>query len=274
MRFLRLGGYRLTEMADSWGALHAERGVGDSGSRRAIINEHAKQLLLAEVFATHGIKYVVDVGAHAGSFAFMVRRAGFTGPIASFEPLPDLHGLLAERASRDPRWTIYPFAVGSREEARELYVARDRVFSSLHERNALSEQQFGISSSVERITMVPVKRLDGVLQSVLQGMQVPDGSVLLKSDTQGNDLDVLESASGILHYIGGIMVEIAVRPIYEGVASIADTLQRYSAMGFSPVDFYPVTQNAALGTIEFDCILLRTESAGAGLQSDAAPPCG
>ena len=52
--------------------------------------------------------------------------------------------------------------------------------------------------------------------------------VYLKLDTQGTDLDVVEGASGALEAVDALQSEVAVRPIYEGVPELAQSLARNS----------------------------------------------
>src|SRR3954466_3169942 len=63
---------------------------------------------VAALLDLHGINCVLDVGAHRGQFALLLRDAGTRGHVACFEPVPEAFAQLQRAASKDPAWTAYP----------------------------------------------------------------------------------------------------------------------------------------------------------------------
>ena len=53
--------------------------------------------------------------------------------------------------------------------------------------------------------------------------------MLLKTDTQGWDLEVIEGAAGCLERVVALQVELSVRPIYEGSPGWLEVLARLRA---------------------------------------------
>jgi hypothetical protein len=100
---------------------------------------------------------------------------------------------------------------------------------------------------------VPVRRLDHVVEELNLG---PRG-VFLKMDTQGWDLEVIRGAEACLPRIAALQSEMSVVPIYEGMPSYLDMLRELHGRGFEPAAMFPVSRQADLRLIEFDCVLVR-----------------
>ena len=92
----------------------------------------------------------------------MLRRNGYTGRIASFEPVSDSFQRLADHSAGDPGWEPFRMALGSEDGSAEINVSEQRVFSSFRERSRYSTDEIGESAAVVRTETVPVQRLDGI----------------------------------------------------------------------------------------------------------------
>jgi hypothetical protein len=114
-----------------------------------------------------------------------------------------------------------------------------------------------VAEAADRIRHEPVdvRRLDGVLAA--HAAPDSDGRALLKIDTQGFDLDVLEGASGILDGIAAIQVEVSLQPIYDGTAGSHETLEALTDRGFGLSGVFPVSADGDLRLIEVDCVAVR-----------------
>ncbi len=81
--------------------------------------------------------------------------------------------------------------------------------------------------------------------------------ILLKTDTQGFDLRVLEGAAGCLDKITGILAELSVIPIYEQSPPIHEALQAYKKAGFDMVDLSLVNRTVDGRVLELDGLFIR-----------------
>ena len=104
-------------------------------------------------------------------------------------------------------------------------------------------------SAVAHDETVPVRRLDAVVE--------PRGRMLLKTDTQGWDLEGIAGASGILDAVAALQVELAVRPLCEGATVWLDAIAVLADLGFRPVSLTSVGRDDELGLLELDCLLVR-----------------
>src|SRR5207249_3929494 len=66
-------------------------------------------LRTAEVLRQHNVDTVLDVGANDGGYGSELMRAGYSGRLISFEPLPAVRAQLLLRARAWPgRWVVAP----------------------------------------------------------------------------------------------------------------------------------------------------------------------
>jgi len=200
----------------------------------------------------HRVTVVLDVGANEGQFAAKVRRLGFAGRIVSFEPDPRVYALLVERHRHDPNWRSYPIALGDTDTEATLHLATNSVLSSF-----LTSLR---TSNVVDHVRVPLRRLDGMLAHILEG--IPSPRILLKTDAQGFDLQVLRGASGCLSQLVGVLAELSVLPIYEQSPPLHEAIRLYQDAGFDLVDLSLVTRTIDGRLLELDGLFVRRPPRG------------
>jgi FkbM family methyltransferase len=208
----------------------------------------AHRALLRAVLERAGVNCVLDVGAHRGGYRDLLRATGYEGEIVSFEPVQALD------TGADPRWRAHRLALGSTSGSAQINVARERNFTSFLEPNAFSVDRFG-GSAVDHTETVEVARLDAIFADVTAHVAEP--RVLLKTDTQGWDLEVIEGAAGVLDRVVALQAELSVRAIYEGSTDWLQTLARLRELGFRPAQLTSVGRDDSLGLLELDCLLVR-----------------
>jgi hypothetical protein len=96
---------------------------------------------------------------------------------------------------------------------------------------------------------------------------ISDPRILLKTDTQGCDLEVIEGARGCVQHVVALQAELSVRPTYEGQPSRLTALAALEREGFTPVHLAPVTRDASTGVVAFDYLGIR----GATVEPSAIP---
>jgi FkbM family methyltransferase len=215
-------------------------------------------LHLDRLFHRLGVNVVLDVGAGGGDFGRLLRRNGYAGRIASFEPVSDSFDRLRQHSAADPRWESWRLALGSQDGPAEINVTQLRVFSSFLQRSSYSAEEHGEASAAVRTETVPVRRLDSIAESAFGDVSGP--RVYLKMDTQGWDLQVLEGASGCLDQVMAFQSEVSVRPNYDGVPSMKQSLERFEQLGFGISGLFPVALDSNLEVEEFDCIAVRRDA--------------
>uniref|UniRef100_Q01XK7 Methyltransferase FkbM family n=1 Tax=Solibacter usitatus (strain Ellin6076) TaxID=234267 RepID=Q01XK7_SOLUE len=147
---------------------------------------------------SHPIHIIFDVGAHLGSTALAFSEAYPKANIYSFEPSPETFKTLLKNCA-GKRIQAFQYAVGSDVETAVLYAKNASYLNSLvPELNAPRPDAYQ--------TSVPVTSLDHFCTS--HEIERID---LLKSDTEGYELEVLKGAKTLLREsrIGAIYVECA-----------------------------------------------------------------
>jgi FkbM family methyltransferase len=212
--------------------------------------------LARELFPAFSINCVLDVGAHRGEYGRFIREIGYTGEIVSFEPTPASFDMLRRVAEGDPRWHVYPWALGSKTESREFH-----VFSELSKFNSLEEpSEFGAARyhlAVTERPVVAVKRLDEVFAEVTQSVPRPVRAYL-KMDTQGHDRHVMAGATGCHAGIPALQSELPARRIYRASPHLGEALSYFEDLGYLPTGFFPVTLEPGTHiAVEWDCVMER-----------------
>lgn len=204
-----------------------------------------------------GVNVVLDVGANRGQFARELRARGYRGRIVSFEPVPRIARVLERRAADDPDWQVRRCALGDVDETLEIHEgAKQGRLSSL-----LPATDFGRSWSegidAHRTVEVPVRRLDGMFDELVEGVAEP--RVYLKLDTQGYDVRAFTGAGDRVRDLVAMQSEVSMLPLYEGMPHYTDQLTTYEAAGFELAGMYPViVDRPTMRVVEFDALLVRS----------------
>jgi FkbM family methyltransferase len=183
---------------------------------------------LFKLLETHKIDTILDVGANDGGYGKMLRQGGYAGAVLSFEPLADAHARLMHAAEGDVAWQVAPrMAIGAESGEIEINIAGNSTSSSILPMQSAHESAAPQSRYVGK-EKVPVKRLDEIEHpSIAQSK-----SLLLKIDTQGYEMPVLEGAVGLLDRVHGIQLELSLVPLYEGQVLYKEMIDWLAAKGF------------------------------------------
>lgn len=161
---------------------------------------------------------VVDGGANAGQFARAAAETWRDARVISFEPLPDVAGVLRRNlGGLGARVRVEQAALGATTGVLPFYRAAYTLGSS-----ALPPGD-GASTRIE----VPVVRLDDALAE--EALARP---VLLKLDLQGYEIEALRGGSATLARVDAVLIEVAFRSNYEGEPLFRDVLRFMEEAGF------------------------------------------
>jgi FkbM family methyltransferase len=197
--------------------------------------------LLDRIFRRAAVACVLDVGAHVGEFGCFLRGRGYRGEIVSFEPVPSSYRSVVGVAAGDTHWRVYPYALGAVDGPRSLSVAHaDNLSSFLKPASAGRARFAGAIDARERLE-VEVRRLESIFADVT-GPTGP-GSLYLKCDTQGLDLEVVEGAGDVLSRFAGVQLELDLEPLYEGSGTFLEGLSRLGERGFRLAGVFPVARD-------------------------------
>jgi FkbM family methyltransferase len=233
---------------------------------RETYGEHIRELLM-----TLDIDLVLDVGAHHGEYASLLRELGYAGRIISFEPVAANFDVIAQHCAHDPSWRAYNLALGSEDADKSINVMSDSFLNSF-----LAPSEFGLQwldrnsdgghrcpMIVKGVDKVTVRRLDGLFDQMLNDAGAHN--VFLKMDTQGWDLEVLRGADACISRIGAVQSEVPLKAIYRGMPSFIEVITECKRLGFEITGMFPVSRDTNnLAIVEFDCVMARRRPNEAG----------
>jgi FkbM family methyltransferase len=223
------------------------------GDERGVFDE-LQRVQLPALFEMYGVNCVLDVGAHEGEYAQRLREGGYRGRIVSFEPVPRAFAELERTAGDDPEWRVEQVALG-RDDSTMTMNAVPGTLSSLREPTEFGARRYKRLRDPDPVE-VQVRRLDGMLDELLAGLEQP--RPYLKLDTQGFDLDVFTGAGDRIEQFVGMQSELPLMQIYEGMPRLPEAIGVYEAAGFDVAAMYPVSRQGKTGRVlEFDCVMVR-----------------
>ena len=228
---------------------------------------------MRQVLHALDINCVLDVGANRGQFGQQIRALGYTGRIVSFEPSPNALPTLNKVAARDESWQVRPVGLSREAGVAQLNLHVAAEFDSLHtarpeyttQESSLHLHDFRkIDTATVTLSTLAVEFPDAIAG-------ISDPRVLLKSDTQGHDLEVLAGAKSLPPEVGAVFMELSAQAIYEEQPSMTRVMDVLFAEGFSPVAFQPVSRSPdKLRVIELDGLFMRPITIGANNPISAA----
>lgn len=261
---LRRLGYDVSALYPGTALVRRRRGPGAPKGERPQwileeqrVFEHLQRTQLPILLDMYGVNCVIDVGAHAGQYGQRLRAGGYRGRIVSFEPTPAGFAELERAASGDQRWSVQRLALG-REDGKTTMNAVPGTLSSILPPTKFGAGRYPKLQQPDEIE-VEVRRLDGMLGEVLDGLKRP--RPFLKLDTQGFDLDVFAGAGDRTRDFVGLQSEVALMEIYKGMPRMPEALAAYEGAGFEIAAMYPVSrQTKTARVLEYDCVMVRAKA--------------
>jgi FkbM family methyltransferase len=214
---------------------------------RLVVQDDLRWTAIADVLRAKQIDCVLDVGANDGGFAAGLRQIGYQGWIVSFEPVASVYNALVRRFAGDRRWQGMQVACGREAGEVRLNVQQNTSLASILE-------------PTEPLTTVgtvvaPVVRLDDVFATIVETTGA--AQVMLKTDTQGFDLEVFAGAQQSLPRIPVLLAEVSVRPLYQGMPHYLEALRTYEQAGYQLMSLTEVALTAVREPVEYDCLMAR-----------------
>ena len=221
------------------------------------VGDWVENRFIGKLLSELEVDCVFDVGANKGQFGQLLRSSGFRGNILSFEPGLVAFTQLQDVAQRDGKWHAFNLALGETEGTLPLHVMRDDVFSSFRMPTQDEDQAFGNENQVETIVEVDIRRIKDLYDDLV--LRFGFARPFLKLDTQGFDLEIIRGAGQRLDHFVGLSSEIAVRRLYVGSPTMAQSIQAISETGFDFVNLLRVHPDRLLNPLEFNSYAVRRD---------------
>jgi len=176
------------------------------------------------------IRYIIDVGANIGQFAMEAHRAFSKAVFLCFEPIPEVASRLeANVLAMKIRAHVERMALSDKVGKALFRVHVDHSTSSSLLETTHHTRDLYPKTARQRSIDVRTSTLDAVMANY-------DTSscheILLKLDTQGNEVKILEGAVNSLSFIDHVMIEVNIDILYKGQASFIEIHKIMSRYGF------------------------------------------
>lgn len=200
------------------------------------------------------VELVVDVGANVGQFALVARHRWPKARIVSFEPLPECAAQLRAVLAGDDRVDCRVLALTDHAGTGTFHVTGAEDSSSLLPVARRQVEEFDTAEA--RTVEVPTARLDDALP---EADLPPAGSpVLIKLDTQGTELAVLQGGEAVLARATHLLVEVSFVELYEGQADAAALTRHLVERGWDLTSVYDVKTSRRTGEpLQADALFTR-----------------
>lgn len=201
----------------------------------------------ANYFKNHS-GVILDVGAYDGKTSIFLSESFPECTVHAFEPNPDAFKILEENTRINRRIIRHKEALSNSEGTCPFYVTHNKVSSSLNKILADSPSASGSLAGqlkVDSIIQIPMVQLDSLGFNKI---------LLLKMDTQGNEVRVIEGGKNTIKNVHFIVTEMSVHKLYENGCSYFETDAKLRELGFEPYDFIVPARKNGVQMTEFDAI--------------------
>ena len=146
--------------------------------------------LLAHLAAYLECNVAVDIGANIGDFSEGLLEAGYT--VFAFEPYQPIYYKLAARFQDREQFTASNLAISAADGTAKLNLAKEKPVSETYENptlyNTLVPHSMPEGLEFSEVIDVPVRSLESLQRSA----QIPAKLGVVKIDTEGNELNVIQ----------------------------------------------------------------------------------
>jgi FkbM family methyltransferase len=195
---------------------------------------------------------LIDVGANKGDFSYDFLK-NFK-KIFLIEPNPNLKDQLEDRFKNNTNIKIFNFGINNKNSIKKLYISDDTgsTLSSIKKQNKILQKNLKKTNivSVENINFY---RLDKLLKKNI----ALNETIFLKTDTQGNDLEVLKSLGIYLKKVKYIKSEMSIIPLYRSQDSHWKIVEFMKKNNFEPIFFENGLRDNIGKMIEYDIFFER-----------------
>ncbi len=136
---------------------------------------------------------ITDIGANNGLFALYMKSLRPDSTIHCFEPVPQTLTLLRKNTKDHPGVQIHPYALSNRCGSAQIHLHPDNTGE-----NSLKAIQGDNGKTL------PIQLMDAATAFRQMGLTYID---VLKIDTEGCEVEILESLQDYLPYVGIVMAE-------------------------------------------------------------------
>ena len=152
--------------------------------------------------------WIIDVGAYDGKTSQIFSKALPDINILAFEANPEVFKTAQKNLEQHSKIQIHNYAISDKNEKMSFHVTANKVSSSLNsiDPTEIIAEDYKTELSITQKVEVEARKLDDLTTS--------KNILLLKIDTQGHELQVLEGATETLKRTRFVLVEMSNHKLY------------------------------------------------------------
>ncbi len=194
-------------------------------TRRGLYFNIGASIELEELIKNLKFNIVVDVGSNRGQFILLVDKFHSNIKVLSFEPIDELLEKQKNFFAKRENINFFKNCVGSTNSEITLNITRKKDSSSILEIE--NTKNLGRHFDIIEKRIIKMVTLDDALSKTNLS-----GSVLLKLDVQGYELEVLKGLQNLLPKIKYIITEVAENQLYKDQVTENDILNYLKERNF------------------------------------------
>ena len=200
--------------------------------------------------ARNSCDILVDVGANKGDFSYEFGTK--FKKIFMIEPNPSLQKELELKFKIMKNVKIFKHGINNKNSIKKLYISGD-TGSTL---SSIKKQSKILKENLKKTEIISTQNLKFLrLDEILKKNILSKNSIFLKTDTQGNDLEVLKSLGIYLKKVKYIKCEMSIMALYRNQNSHWEILKFFKENKYEPIFFENGLRDKNGNMIEYDIFL-------------------
>lgn len=196
-------------------------------------------------------KLIIDIGAFDGKSALFLSSCFGGNEILAIEANDRMFKVLKKAVEKNTKITPLNYAITSVNGPIDFYVTKNLVSSSINESNADQSIQLGNELQVERKEVVKGIRLDDLI--------TPQEILLIKIDTQGHEMDVLNGSINTLKRTASVIVEMGNHEYYRKGSKYFEVDNFLRSLNFVLMDVVVTYREKGIGLREYDALYVNKD---------------
>lgn len=196
-----------------------------------------------------------DIGAADGVLSRCLAKIKNVAEIHAFEPVQSAFTELVAHTSAYNKVRCYNVALGSTNEALDIWVIKDwRDSSSFFRMDPLHKKELPYASYKDQAEKVQVSRLDDFVSE--NNISFPD---IIKIDVQGYEGHVLMGGEHTIRHAQFVILEMSFFPLYDGSPLFDEIYLQMKEYGFNLVGVTGELQGVSGNYLQVDGIFQKDE---------------
>lgn len=191
---------------------------------------------------------IADIGAFDGHTAQLFSKAFPNNAIHAFEANEEMYKLAHENCRSYSNIKIKNCAISDKNEKLIFNITSNNVSSSLNQVNVSAADQKDYQSELM------IKKQEEVEAFKLDNLLTNERLILLKIDTQGHELKVLEGAKEVLKRTNYVLIEMSNHELYVEGCKYYEVDEWMRSQGFKLADIIVTYRKGGLMISEYDAI--------------------